>query len=175
MIYLKEVCCIGGRKFSSCKQSTRFPMEKYKHELNSVFSIDIAEDDPEVHPQYICILCQRALKRVSEKSTYCGGGCGTLVTWTQHCRASCSFCENQTSKSKGRPITKPKTKPRGVAQGITAQSTHNDTHMLQHAPTTDQSVTQASGLDVPAENVFTNATNKYQATLPLSKKQVHRY
>ena len=79
MSYLQEVCRIGGRKFSSCKQSTRYPVEKYKHELNSVFSIDIAEDDPEVHPQNICILCQRALKRASEKSTYCGGGCPTQL------------------------------------------------------------------------------------------------
>ena len=43
--------------------------------------------------------------------------------------------------------------------------------MLQHALTTDQSVTSASGLDVPVEDVFANATNKHQGTLPLSKNR----
>jgi len=166
--YLQQVCRIGGRKF---KKSTRYPVAKYKEELESVFSIKIEEDDPEIHPPYICTPCQRALKRASEKkATYCGGGCsrGTKATWSPHRRAGCSFCESYTTKSVGKPLSLPPTDLRGVAIAGAAHSTpaHTDTNTVTQESGTD-TVTQESGMDVPAEEVYAHATSKHQATLAI--------
>ena len=58
--YLQEVCRVGGRKFtSSCKQPTRYGVEQCKEELEKVHGICVERDGPDVHPQYICVLCER--------------------------------------------------------------------------------------------------------------------
>ena len=66
--YLEDICRVGGKKFTSCSQSTRHPVTSVKGEHLSVHKIDISTDDPLVHPQYICVLCQRALQRTKSKS-----------------------------------------------------------------------------------------------------------
>ena len=85
--YLDHVCRVGGKKFSSLNQTVRYEASSYACQLLSAFGIDISSDKPEVHPKYVCILCQRILLRAhKESAAHCGGGCGEVQEWTQHTR-----------------------------------------------------------------------------------------
>ena len=99
--YLQQMCRVGGKRFSTCSQSTRYAVKSFETELLSVFEIDISHDDPDIHPPYLCILCQRVLKRSSSKSTFCGGGCGAVHDWQEHHRISCTTCSLFAKQSKG--------------------------------------------------------------------------
>ena len=48
--HLDEVCRVGGKKFTSLTQKTRYHVCEFQSELQSTFKIDISKDDPEVHP-----------------------------------------------------------------------------------------------------------------------------
>ena len=168
--YLQAVCRVGGRKFTSLKQSTRYTVEQYENELKSVFSIKIGEDNPEVHPKFLCVLCQRTLKRASTKhtSTHCGGGCGTPVTWVPHRRAGCEFCDRHMSKTEGRYTnTKPKCQARGIAAVGTIKAAHSDSNHNAQALVSEQ----ANGQDVPFEEVAAKAGSKHSATLALATER----
>ena len=97
---LGQVCWVGDTKFSPLSQTTRYNATDYKEELKTTFGIDNSTDDPEVHPQYSCVLCQRTLVRSRGKATYCGEECGTTQNWTPHKRSNCSFCFGIKDKAK---------------------------------------------------------------------------
>ena len=56
--YLGEVCRVGGRKFATCTQKTRYPVASYKSQLEAVHGIKIDEDDAQVHP-HTYVYCAR--------------------------------------------------------------------------------------------------------------------
>ena len=82
--HLQHLCRVGGAKFTACSQQTRYPVSDYTETMKNVFSIDVCNDDPTIHPTYICALCQRVLKRSqsTEKFNPSGGGCGQGVTFS---------------------------------------------------------------------------------------------
>ena len=170
--YLEQVCRIGGRKFSSCKQPIRYSVRTLKDELQSVFSLDVENDSYDIHPQHICILCQRALKRAcskpNPKEAFCGGGCGPLKSWEAHKRNNCGFCESQSSGAKGKSTkpAKPKQKLRGAVAkwGDETPTTQAQAPMQEHVTPEPSSV---SGLDIPLEQVIENACKLNQATVKL--------
>lgn len=151
--YLQEVCRVGGRKFSTCKQSTRYSVEKCSEMLKSIRGIDISLDSPNIHPQYVCTLCMKALKRASAttKATHCRGGCGPPVEWEPHHRTNCSVCS---SRNKGRGASahcaKSKTTLRGAAL-------HLDTNCEDSEANTPLPPTASiCGMDIPVEEVHTH-------------------
>ena len=161
--YLQEVCRVGGRKFtSSCKQSTRYGVEQCKEELEKVHGICVERDGPDVHPQYICVLCERALKRARRKASFCGGGCGVAVKWVPHQRINCIFCTNHTAKARGKRqvAIKPSTQLRGVA----AIRKHGSQQGLADAAAS----TSISGMDETEEQVLKKACKAHRASMPLA-------
>jgi len=170
--HLQEVCRLGGKKFTSNKQSTRYNVEKYGESLLAVHKIDVSKDSPDIHPQYICLRCQKALKRASEKgATHCGGGCGALVTWAPHTRTDCTFCTAYNAK--GRPPVKEPNKLSGKA----AQwSEENPMHARPTTPgpdprTTGENTEQSTGMDIPREDVLQNACAVHRAGIQLERKR----
>ena len=89
---LQGVCRVGGVRFSRLQQATRYAVSDYASDIQSVFQIDTTRDDPTVHPQFICAVCVKVLKRISEGGKYRGGGCGEKVEWVAHDLVSCNFC-----------------------------------------------------------------------------------
>ena len=182
--YLQEVCRVGGKKFSSCTQSTQYSVEIYKSELMSVHKIDISKDDPEVHPQYICILCERALKRTRTHAKFSGGGCSPVVDWQPHNRINCSFCANHTTKARGRPVrAKPNPTLRGscdVSSTLalsTSQATSPTCTTSQATVTAPESTNiappQASmvGMDIQADQVLAQACGVQRAGIELKAER----
>ena len=160
---LQEVCRVGGRKFSCFKQSTRYSVEKYSDLLKSVHGIDISKDCPDIHPPYICILCERALKRASRKADHCGGGCGPVTKWEPHHRTNCSVCASQKKRGASAHHAKPKTALRGAAL-LTAPSHQSDDGSPAHA-----AGSSVSGLDISAECIQSRAARQHRAILPLDR------
>ena len=93
---LKEVCRIGGIRFSRLSRPTRTPVVDVAGEIKSCFGVDVSGDDGDVHPDSICLSCFKVIQRFrkAEKSMEMkGGGCGSVVMWEPHKRTSCEFCE----------------------------------------------------------------------------------
>ena len=167
---LGQVCRVGGTKFSSLSQTTRYNTTDYKEELKTTFGIDISNDDPEVHPQYSCILCQCSLVRSRGKATYCGGGCGTSQNWTLHKRSICLFCLVQKTKPRGRPAKRKKesnNSGQSTGHGMTGQTCTDNitTHRQESQPTSNANV---SGLNVCESAVLKLAMPSYKAVLKLA-------
>ena len=98
--FLQTVCRAGGEKL----RGRHYPAIDFKDELKACFGMDIAKDNPEVHPPSICIRCQLTLKRAAGQSDYkyTGGGCNDpkSVSWGIH-KSPCPFCESMKEKKKG--------------------------------------------------------------------------
>ena len=167
--YLQQMCRVGGKRFSTCSQSTRYAVKSFETELLSVFEIDISHDDPDIHPPYLCILCQKVVKRSSSKSTFCGGGCGAVHDWQEHHRISCTTCSLFAKQSKGGRAPR-----RMKSQRQTAQL-HADPDALVN--TTQQSciLTTAgntqSGLDKTKEDIYKLALPIFKAQSPLTSNR----
>ena len=76
--------------------------------------MDISKDQPEIHPQFFCVMCQHAVQRITIKSKQTAtttdivpsttGGCGPVYEWEKHRRLSCPTCSLCEQKPKaGRP------------------------------------------------------------------------
>lgn len=98
---LQSVCRLGGAKFTTLGHSTRYHATDYHETIERLYKIDIMNDQPDVHPKFLCSLCQRMLERVASGSDHCGGGCGPLAQWEPHKRSGCTICEKYQKKSKG--------------------------------------------------------------------------
>ena len=95
MSILNTLCRVAGRKFSLCSQKMRCDTKQYKETLLEVFALDISQDKPYVHPQFMCLLCECSLSRSVK------GGCGPVVVWKPHHRTACTLCSDAQAKSKG--------------------------------------------------------------------------
>ena len=58
--FLGKICRVGGKKLTSCSQSTKCPASEFKDQIWSNFFINVSTDDPQVHLQYLCVNCQSA-------------------------------------------------------------------------------------------------------------------
>ena len=57
---LESVCHVGGARFSSLGQHTKYPAENYSEPLRKVFRVDISIDRANVHPLHVlCSSCER--------------------------------------------------------------------------------------------------------------------
>ena len=157
---LASLCRVGGCSFASCSQQTSYPVQKYAATLSSIFGIDVTQDDPNIHPAFICHTCMCALTRSMAGAEHVGGGCGPLVTWVSHDTDNCPLCESRGTGVKakvGRP-PKRKAKPRGIAASWGATSVSSST---------SQTPAQSSGMDVPLESIKLIATDSHKATAAL--------
>ena len=106
---LSTVCRVGGRKFSSLKRSTLYPVGELREELREFFEIDVTLDQEGVHPPFICGVCHRALSRCKDSQAAGrefkrrGGGCGDRQEWAAH-SDDCQLCDE--SRYRGRPKKK---------------------------------------------------------------------
>ena len=171
--YLEDICRVGGKKFTSCSQSTRYPVTSFKGELLSVHKIDISTDDPLVHPQYICVLCQRALQRTQGKSIATDsnvsvqiGGCGPLRTWQQHRRTGCLTCSSYEQKAKGGLPAKRKAFTSASSMISKTQPT-DDNANASTLITKEQTRIAA----VKEEEIEQSATPRYSTEIPLTRNR----
>ena len=95
---LDSVCRVGGERFGN---KTKYAVKNYTVDLKKAFKLDVLHDNPHIHPQYLRSNCERALHRVSQGATNCGGGCGPVKVWSEHTDTNCSVCMNK--KKAGRP------------------------------------------------------------------------
>ena len=137
--YLKNLCRVGGEKLGD----RSYPARGFKAELKSAFNIDITHDDPNIHPEFICVKCQltamRSCKNV--EYTHANGGCGSgNFAWEAHHRTKCGFCERMREKKKGgRPQRKQKSEhahatptPVSSAQVTSSSSSSSSSTATQH-------------------------------------------
>lgn len=89
---LASVCRIGGQKFELCAISTKYGARKYSEAMKQLFNINVDEDDPEIHPPFVCHKCMHALQRCTEGGSYSGGGCAPLMIWSPHHDKTCLVC-----------------------------------------------------------------------------------
>lgn len=166
---LQKMCRVGGKRFSFCTQATRYPISDYKTQLETTFNIDISHDEARVHPQYICVKCQRTLKRASTKSMHGGGGCGPAHEWEPHQRTRCSTCSLYAEQSKGAARKNKQQKRAPVkthGQTTSTQSTASST-----ASTDTPSLNISTGMDIDEAEVELKATPKYTAEIPLTRER----
>lgn len=113
---LSQLCRVGGKRFASHDQSIKYSVQDNGIELQSMYGIDISQDDSSIHPTFICILCQHSLKR-REKAQHWGSGCGPVYDWQAHSRTGCSLCDEQQAMPTTRP-SKSKQTLRGTAASV---------------------------------------------------------
>ena len=161
--YLQQVCRVGGRKFSSLGQSTQYSAKKYEDELLKVYKINISSDNPDVHSECICALCEKTLQRARTHAMYGGGGCGPVVDWHPHSRLNCAFCKTHgAAKSRGRPCdTKSKKRP----------STSTSSPLTSTSRTPTRGTSNESGMDIKEEHVMANACDVQKAKRELQKER----
>ena len=132
---LESVCRVGGARFSSLGQSTKYPVENYSEPLKRVFHINVSNDSAVVHPFHICSNCERVLSRAMQSSLH-HGGCDPAVDWKSH-RSASAVCTDYAAKSKGGCLLKCKhtTSLHGqpanisVTEHILSFCTHNRRHI----------------------------------------------
>ena len=112
-----------------------------------------------MHPQYICVLCERALKRARGKASFCGGGCGIAVKWIPHQRINCT---NHTAKARGKRqvAIKPSTQLRRLAAICK--------HGSQQGSADAAASTTISGMDETEEQVLKRACKAHRASTLLA-------
>ena len=167
--HLSHVCRVGGKKFAALSQNIRYNVQEYKDKLLTAFNIDVSADDNQVHPQYICILCQRTLLCAREKAVHCGGGCGPVYQWLPHKRANCSFCsEQQAPKGRGRPPKrKSSSATRAQTVGRSKRQYHEPTVTIDTA-TSEKQPSYCCGIDVPKDDLYEKAMPTYKAECDLA-------
>ena len=63
---LINVCRIGGRRFTSLSRANQYPAREFATELKTCFEVDVEKDEDDVHPQLICVVCRRVVRRCRE-------------------------------------------------------------------------------------------------------------
>ena len=125
---LSTVCRVGGRKFSSLKRSTLYPVGELREELREFFEIDVTLDQEGVHPPFICGVCHRALSRCKDSQAAGrefkrrGGGCGDRQEWAAH-SDDCQLCDE--SRYRGKPKKKRRLRQEFVLEGESGPTTTN--------------------------------------------------
>ena len=98
---LERLCRICGKSVIT-KAKTKHLCTKHDSSLKSVFSVDITQDSPTIHPQYFCHFCKTVLKK-AESLEY-EHKTSVFVGWCEHREGSCSVCQQfELIKKGGRP------------------------------------------------------------------------
>ena len=141
----------------------RYDTKQYKETLLEVFALDISQDKPDAHPQFMCLLCERSLARSVK------GGCGPVVVWKPHHRTACTLCSDAHAKSKGGHPPKRK----ALSQSRDQASKHHDAQLNTTAThsTVTSNTPNMSGMDISAEELLEKATPAYKATTPLDRNR----
>ena len=177
--YLQQVCRIGGKKFASLKQKTRYNVENYKEQIKSVLAVDITNDDSQTHPPFICILCEKMLKRAEAGSRAGGGGCGPAVEWVAHSRTNCPLAEcakpdtaRSSAARSGRPTDSLKQKMLRGAAALHGKESDRKVTLTDPASDKAHTSTQSneSGMDIPFDVLQAcSANHTYVATVSRDK------
>ena len=91
-----SMCCrVSGQNFSARSIGTTYKDADYHEQLRTVFRVDVAKDDPSVHPKSFCHTCKSVLDRCprAASSSFSGGGCGTVRNKLPHSRTNCELCQ----------------------------------------------------------------------------------
>ena len=159
------VCRVGGCKFSTLYRSTRYLAREFAQELNACFGISVDRDEEDVHPSYICAVCQRVVAHYqdavanSRPYTFKGGGCGEVQLWTRHSRTNCDVCNRLEQQSFG---GRPKKRRRIVSKGaLSAMLPAHDQNELSDSEPHSQRRSVALGptaafLEVPETHAQTH-------------------
>ena len=95
---LERLCRVCGKSVIT-KAKTKHLCTKHSSSLKSVFSVDITQDSPTIHPQYFCHSCKTVLKKFAS-SPY-EHKTSVFVGWCEHRDGSCSVCQQLESIQKG--------------------------------------------------------------------------
>ena len=95
LINIAKLCRICGLFLSKDK----FLVSKYVDSVKSVFHVNCHQDQPDIHPQHLCMKCYSTIRNVEKRGT-----CTSLIakTWTAHSNDKCNVCISVATLKKGR-------------------------------------------------------------------------
>eukprot|EP00117_Sycon_ciliatum_P031026 scpid26618/ scgid24343/ E3 ubiquitin-protein ligase NRDP1; RING finger protein 41 len=172
---LESVCRIGGQKLASASHKTPYPVKNYVEEIAKVFKIDVSKDSPDVHPQYMCSLCQFAIARSMRDDTYkyCSGGCNGPVTWQPHTRSNCAVCKSDAVRAKGGrpPKRKAVSELRGQAAKRQTSTASTSAELPEGSPSSQQRRTSSSSSG--DTNTIAHTTDSQTSAVTLDEISAH--
>ena len=98
---LSQSCRVGGQKIANLTKTTKYAVANFRQTLLQALKIDVGQDHEDVHPNYMCRLCENALERRCRRSKTCGGGYAEPVSWVAHTRTNCTVCTRYATEAKG--------------------------------------------------------------------------